>query len=106
MSDYNLIYSFGSMNEIASFFKPVEFLKLQALNRWMYQRGVCRTQVRFEMLFDNIAWFQDTMGKFTLIYYNYRSGECRRSASNFEDFFEKYALQVRDSLYTISYRDL
>ena len=49
MSDCSLIYSYGSMMEIAPFFKPIEVLKLQALNRWMYLKGVCRVQATYKL---------------------------------------------------------
>ena len=36
------VKSYGAMNELAFFLSSHETLFLQALNKWMYNTGVCR----------------------------------------------------------------
>ena len=42
MSKLNLTQSYGAMMVLADFLEQVRFLQFQAVNRFNYDRGVCR----------------------------------------------------------------
>ena len=41
---YHILMSFGAWDEIFAFMDPIEVIKSQIVNRWMYSRGVARCQ--------------------------------------------------------------
>ena len=45
-----LIFSFGAIDCISSYFEPIDFLKLQIINKWLYNIGIGRVQTRFKKL--------------------------------------------------------
>ena len=47
--DYDIMKCYGGWTEIISFLQPMEALVLQHLTKWMYSRGVARSQVRFNL---------------------------------------------------------
>ena len=52
--------SFGAMTVTMSFLFHIEQLRLQHLNKWMYERGVKRVQVRFKIF--RVFYFADFQG--------------------------------------------
>ena len=48
--------SFGAFTHLASLLEPVEFLQLQAVNRFLYDAGVSRVQMKW-LLANNLHFF-------------------------------------------------
>lgn len=105
MSDYNVLYSFGALTTIAKYLSVIEFLQLQAVCKWVYNRGVCRVQVRFR-LFPGIYWFVDPNRRRTLVKYDHRLKTLDQIDGGHDDVFDKiWTLQVGKDLYTVSWED-
>ena len=47
MPGYHILMSFGATDTIFGFLSQTEVLFFQALNRWMYEKGVARVQTKW-----------------------------------------------------------
>ena len=50
-------YSFGAMLMMLSYLRPIEKLRLQALNKWWYTIGVGRCQLTIVKTIDKYLYF-------------------------------------------------
>ena len=56
LTGLRFLQSYGAFCEIFKHLSPMEILKLQALNRWMYEKGVGRIQTKWQR-YQNYFYF-------------------------------------------------
>ena len=108
MTDYDLIYCYGALTCISAYLERTEFLAMQALSKWMYERGVVRVQQRYKLAKD-LHWFADPTNvkyKQTLFVYDPRKGTCSTVSNKKYDFYDRITIQVKDELFSIGCADL
>ena len=62
-----LLKNYGAVDILLSYMEPLEAIQLQGLNKWMYNPGIGRSQVKWELkqrffFFSNIS--KDTLHRF------------------------------------------
>lgn len=108
MPGYHILMSYGATDTISGFLSPTEVLFLQALNRWMYEKGVSRVQqkwggackVDFAILTN-----PRTSSKVTC-YDGLSATACAVMKLQDEDFKGHKVVQVMEDIYTISEQNL
>ena len=96
---WRFMRSYGSWNEIRLLVDPLEFLKLQALNRYNYSTGVPRVQIKW--LLSNTNYFFAIpffISSDTLYRYNDLLNRCARLTDDFLNFKDSQVVQLKSDL--------
>ena len=94
---------------LADYLQPIESLHLQAMNKWMYDRGVRRVQLKYTLA-RSVHWFTFPIGnrfkQMLIRYEDGRQGACQQITREEYEFQKRMSIQIKDNLYAIDPNNL
>ena len=95
-----LLKNYGAVDILLSYMEPVEAIQLQGLNKWMYNPGIGRSQVKWE--FKQRFFFFSNIRLDTLHRFDSKTGDVENFKHEQPRMFTFHTIMLGREVYAIS----